>query len=137
MNHFHMGIGIGASRVKIVLVAGDSGERRVQMRDHLGDPHGTLAAMLAGVPPLDILSYAVAGRAGASLLDGRRVYESEAIEAVLRDRGLHADLVVSLGGESFAVYRWGRTGPCSTACRATGARPARSSSTSSSWAGWG
>ncbi|MHC4608352.1 MAG: S41 family peptidase, partial [Planctomycetota bacterium] len=99
-----IGIGIGASRVKIVSAGDDLREHDVALRDHLGNPRGTLEEMLRGMPLERVAGLAITGREGASLAGGRKIYESEAVEEGLRILGLKADVVVSLGGESFVVY---------------------------------
>ena len=106
----YIGIGVGASRVKIVS-SGSNGHRpEATVVDHHGDPRGCLAGMLERIDPAEVRGLAVTGREAAALLAGRQVYESEAIEEALRRLGLRPDLVVSMGGESFVVYPTGPDG---------------------------
>ncbi|MBN1676436.1 MAG: anhydro-N-acetylmuramic acid kinase [Kiritimatiellae bacterium] len=105
-----VGIGIGASRIKVVAVSEDLAPVKVLVRDHCGNPRDVLVEVLGGLDPAEVAGLAVTGREGASLIGGRRVYESEAVEECLHRLGLEADLVVSLGGESFVVYPLGPDG---------------------------
>lgn len=105
-----IGIGIGASRAKVVTVSADLKERHVTVRDHYGDPKGMLCELLRDIDPGEIAGVAVTGRDGAGLRANQKVYESETIEECLRLLDIDADIVVSMGGESFVVYPIGRDG---------------------------
>ncbi|MFC1499329.1 hypothetical protein ACFLS1_12780, partial [Verrucomicrobiota bacterium] len=83
-NKLFMGIGIGASRIKIVSGSSDFKERNVTIKDHYGDPQGMLQKLLSNIDPAKINGLAVTGREGALLRAGKKVYESEAIEECLR-----------------------------------------------------
>lgn len=98
-----VGIGIGASRVKVVGLDA-SGVSWFRGRDHLGEPRAALEALLSGVQLEAVAGLAVTGREGTHCLLGDSVYESEAVEACLCHEEEQPDLVVSLGGESFVVY---------------------------------
>jgi len=106
----YIGIGVGASRVKIVSVGSNGHRPEVAMVDHYGDPRGCLATMLEEIDPAGVTGIAVTGREGADLFEGRKVYESEAIEEALRRLALKPDLVISMGGESFVLYLMGPDG---------------------------
>ena len=99
-----LGIGIGASRVKIVAGPWALRDPVVRLRDHMGNPRGVVAEMLAEFDPVAVAGMAVTGGEGASLIDGRKIYEAEAIEEAMRLLDLKADAILSLGGESFVAY---------------------------------
>lgn len=99
-----LGIGIGASRVKIVACRDDLAERRVFLKEHLGNPRQVISGMLDGIDPASVAGLAVTGGDGAALFKGKKVFECEAIEESLRILNLRADAILSLGGESFVAY---------------------------------
>ncbi len=104
MNKRFLGIGMGASRIKMVSLGPFSKVTEVLLRDHLGDTRGVLEGMLNSIPLENVAGIAVTGREGAEFVDGRKVAESEAVEEAIKIIGLQPDVVVSLGGESFVVY---------------------------------
>ncbi len=103
-NRTYVGVGVGASRVKIVCGSGDFRSPAVFLQDHLGNPKEVIAGLLAQIEPRSVGGLAVTGGDGASLLTGRKICECEAIEESLRLLDLKADAILSLGGESFVAY---------------------------------
>ena len=99
-----VGIGIGASSVKVVVAGDDPRSPRVMLRDHLGDPRTVVAEMLAEIDLRNVRGIGVTGGEGAAMFQGKKIYEGEAIEESLRLLELDADVILSLGGESFVAY---------------------------------
>ena len=99
-----VGIGIGASSVKVVVAGDDPRSPRVMLRDHLGDPRTVVAGMLAEIYLRNVRGIGVTGGEGAAMFQGKKIYEGEAIEESLRLLELDADVILSLGGESFVAY---------------------------------
>ena len=99
-----LGIGIGASRIKLVVLNGGNRVVSVSMHDHYGDPRGKLKEMLKEFPPQHLDGVAVTGRETDAILAIPKIFESECIEESMRLLGFSADVVISLGGESFVVY---------------------------------
>lgn len=100
----YVGIGVGSSRVKIVVGPRDLSSPRVMLREHLGNPRDTAAKMLNEIDIATVAGIAVTGGDGAALFAGRKIFECEAIEESLRLLSLRADAILSLGGESFVAY---------------------------------
>jgi predicted CoA-substrate-specific enzyme activase len=96
------GWNIGAVSVKRVRLR-DHGVVHADVRRHGGNPASVIRALLeeeSGVPSGAL----VTGPQSASLLSLPYLPESICIEAALRHLGLHPDIVLSLGGESFVAY---------------------------------
>ncbi|MEI6217451.1 MAG: acyl-CoA dehydratase activase, partial [bacterium] len=99
-----VGIGVGASRVKIVVGPHDLSNPRIMLREHMGNPRGVAAEMLNEIDLRTVAGIAVTGGDGAALFSGRKIFECETIEESLRLLKLSADAILSLGGESFVAY---------------------------------
>jgi predicted CoA-substrate-specific enzyme activase len=95
------GWNIGAVSVKRVRLHED-GEMETDIRRHGGDPERTIRWMLHGGRVPD--GAVVTGPQAVSFLSLPYLPESICIEAALGHFGLHPDLVLSLGGESFVAY---------------------------------
>lgn len=100
----YVGVGVGASRIKIVCDSGDFRAPRVLLQDHLGNPKEVITGLLMQIDPRSVSGLAVTGGDGASLFTGRKICECEAIEESLRLLDLKANAILSLGGESFVAY---------------------------------
>ena len=96
------GWNIGAVSVKRVRLRAN-GAIEADIRRHGGDPGRTIRLMLdhGGRIPAGAV---VTGPQSLSFLSLPYLPESICVEAALGHLGLHPDLVVSLGGESFVVY---------------------------------
>lgn len=99
-----LGIGIGASRIKFVLLDEDARVMSVSVHDHYGDPREKLKEMLEEFHPQHLDGIAVTGRETESILSIPKVFESECVEEAMHLLNCFADVIISLGGESFVVY---------------------------------
>jgi len=95
------GWNIGAVSVKRVRLHAD-GRMETDIRRHGGDPERAIRSMLQGGRAPD--GAVVTGPQAVSFLSLPYLPESICIEVALGHFGLHPDLVLSLGGESFVVY---------------------------------
>ncbi|MEI6808204.1 MAG: acyl-CoA dehydratase activase [bacterium] len=100
----YVGIGVGASRVKIVVGPADLRDPRIMLKEHLGNPRDIVMQMLSEIDIGTVAGIAVTGGDGAALFAGRKIFECESIEESLRLLDLRADAILSLGGESFVAY---------------------------------
>ena len=99
-----MGIGIGASTVKVAVLSKSGKELEVVIEDHHGSPREHLMKILRRYNPADIAGVIATGRETASQLQIPVVFEAEAVESGLRLLNVQADAIASLGGESFVIY---------------------------------
>ena len=98
-----LGINIGSSSVKIVLVKNkDIIYSNVTCHD--GDVAGTLKKMLLNFTFKPGIKALVTGKEGRRLLNINNIPESLCVEAALNNLNIQADSVVSLGGEIFVLY---------------------------------
>ncbi len=98
-----LGINIGSSSIKAVLMNDDSVEW-YDYRDHEGNFLDTLKNMLKKADIPEGTPSLVTGTEGRFLLNMTNVIESICIEEALRAGSHSVDAVVSLGGENFVVY---------------------------------
>src|ERR1017187_7028727 len=96
------GWNVGAVSVKRVRLHED-GAMDTDIRRHAGDPEGTVRRMLEHCGPTPRGAIVTAPQP-VSFLSLPFLPESICIEAALGHSGTRADLVLSLGGESFVVY---------------------------------
>ena len=98
-----LGINVGSSSLKLVLLDGDKAEWS-QVIPHEGDFPGAVAKALSGgaVPPGT--KTLVTGNEGRELFAAARTIEPLCVEAALRASALAVDAVVSMGGEDLVVY---------------------------------
>ena len=99
-----MGIGIGASTIKIVVLSGDGKPVDVVLRDHRGSPREHLIEALQAFDPTKIAGIVVTGHDAANQMTVPTVFEAETVEYAVRMLGMKANSVASMGGESFVVY---------------------------------
>ena len=107
-----LGLCIGASNISMVLLEqGADGQIRIldtKTRPHEGNPRRTIAGLVDGKLLKDIHRLAVTGRKLRSKLNASSLSEPEAVEHAyryLRDSGNEADMIISVGGETFIAYK--------------------------------
>ena len=100
---FNLGINVGSSSIKLVLM---DGEKIAWHRviDHEGNFINTLKTSIEEANLPDDVNVIATGTEGRHLINANGVVESICIEAALAKIGESVDAVVSLGGEDFVVY---------------------------------
>ncbi|HQO40356.1 MAG TPA: BadF/BadG/BcrA/BcrD ATPase family protein, partial [Spirochaetota bacterium] len=98
-----LGINIGSSSIKLVLM-NDKQVSLFKTVEHEGDFINTLKNIFRDTDIPAGTRMLVTGTEGRYLINANNVIESICVEEALRDLGIEADAVVSLGGENFLVY---------------------------------
>jgi predicted CoA-substrate-specific enzyme activase len=98
-----LGINIGASNIKVVLLEGESILWNA-VEPHEGSFLETLKKVLSSYPTPIGVQTLVTGTEGRHLLNIHSVIEPLCIEEALRHSSGHVDALVSLGGEDLVVY---------------------------------
>ncbi len=98
-----LGINIGSSSIKFVMM--ENGRiSSYKTVEHEGDFLSTLGNIFGNMVIPPDTKMLVTGTEGRYLINSNNVIESICVEEALKDLGLRADALVSLGGENFLVY---------------------------------
>ncbi|HPS57929.1 MAG TPA: acyl-CoA dehydratase activase [Spirochaetota bacterium] len=98
-----LGINIGSSSIKFVLMNGES-ISHYKTVEHEGDFINTLKNIFSSIDIPAGTRMLVTGTEGRYLINAYNVIESICVEEALKDLRIEANAVVSLGGENFLVY---------------------------------
>lgn len=99
-----VGINIGSSSIKLVMLDGDKNIVRHSVIEHEGHFLDTLRNVIADMSITRGVKALVTGTEGRFLLNVNNVIESVCVEETLSEFNYDVDAVVSLGGEIFVVY---------------------------------
>ena len=100
---YSLGINIGSSSIKTVLLDGDSLVHH-NIIEHEGDFLRTLKNLIYNSKIPTDSKVLITGTEGRYLVNSNNVIESICVEEAIKKLGIKADAVASLGGENFVVY---------------------------------